>query len=418
MLYYCPVERYKSRYTWQLRKWMTRNWNRAGVNYTLIDNPQMLGKDATNIETGAVLDCFTRSRFAMRQIDQILDLIENGMITSYDVIYLEDFFHPGAEAIPYCCSLKGISPKVYAYWWAQSVDVFDFTRTMRDWMSWHEMSQLSWMDGIFVACPSMKKEIMRAYQGYFPNWLESKIHVVGLPFDSEEVLSRTPTWYQQYLRTGWDQGTNSTSQPRKNQVVFSSRWDKEKNPNFFCEVARLVIEKMPDAKFVVCTGAPELRSNDPGLKFAADNIYYFCPNNFSVKTDLTKEQYYHILSQSKVQFNCADQDWVSFTLLEASVCGCYPIYPNFRSFPETLGGREGQNYLYTHKNINEAVSAVLWALREPQELWSPGPIQARSWIHRRFDLTWARMLLIMGVVHQDMKGTLMNTLDPFNNGAW
>ncbi len=51
---------------------------------------------------------------------------------------------------------------------------------------------------------------------------------------------------------------------------------------------------------------------------------------------MTKQNYYQILDESKVQFNCADQDWVSFTLLEAVTFGCHPVYPDFRSFPEVF----------------------------------------------------------------------------------
>jgi hypothetical protein len=52
---------------------------------------------------------------------------------------------------------------------------------------------------------------------------------------------------------------------------------------------------------------------------------------------LTKAEYYTILASTQIQLNTSQQDWISFTLLEALTCGCKPLYPNHRSFPDTLG---------------------------------------------------------------------------------
>lgn len=415
-LYYCPLEPYKARYTEQLSGWMMKRWTQAGVDVAVIP-PRAREEQSRLIDTGVVLDCFSRSSWALEQIDWIVGLIGSGKITSEDTIYLEDFFHPGAEAIPYCCHLKGIKPKVYAYWWAQSVDEFDFSHAMKDWMKWYELMGLEWLDGVFVACPSMKEKIVDAYDefgvpstvpGLHP--LRDKIHVVGLPFDSEEVLSRTGIYQT------WVGGVKTVGMaPRKNQVVFSSRWDKEKNPDFFCKVAEEVIfRNSPDVKFIVCTGHDQLKSNDPGFIGIAAYMLRRYPHSFDIRLGLSKEEYYQILCESKVQFNCADQDWVSFTLLEASVCGCYPLYPRFRSFPETLDGRTNQNYLYTHKNVNSAVAAIETMLRSTHDYWSAEAIKQRSWIHTRFDVTWARMLNAMGL--RDM-GTFTDPFAP-NKDNW
>lgn len=400
MLYYCALEPYKERYTFQLSQWMMHKWHHMKVDFRLMA-PEI---NATQIETGQVLDCFRRSRWSFMQVDGIVDGIRQGKITSDDTIYLEDLFTPGAEAIPYCCHLASVKPKVYAYWWAQSVDEFDFTAPMRQWMEFYELMMLNWLDGIFVACPSMKKRIVSGEMLVVDS---NKIHVVGLPFDSGEVIGRLPG------------NPKHNYNYRKNQVVFSSRWDKEKNPDFFCKVAESVLraKQAPhDTTFVVCTGSKTLRSNDPSLVKAANRMRAYFPTQFVVCENLSKQEYYRILCESKVQFNCADQDWVSFTLLEAAVCGCYPIYPRFRSFPETLDGVPGQNYLYTHKNLNSATAAIESILNR-DDLWSSDKIKSRDWIYKRFDYTTLRMAKIMGL-GLDLNCVVEGSYNPFDNAKW
>jgi hypothetical protein len=151
MLYYLPLEPYEQRYTMQLSAkdtgWMERNWKKAEVNYIRIEgkhNPDV-------IETGVVLDAVGRSRWAMSQISNLLIQARAGNIKDSDVIYFEDFWHPGIEALPYYFQQRGIRPRMYAYCWAQSVDMFDFTYPMRHWMRHFEKGISEIQDGIFVA---------------------------------------------------------------------------------------------------------------------------------------------------------------------------------------------------------------------------------------------------------------------------
>ncbi|NDD50554.1 MAG: serine/threonine protein phosphatase, partial [Flavobacteriia bacterium] len=46
--------------------------------------------------------------------------------------------------------------------------------------------------------------------------------------------------------------------------------------------------------------------------------------------NLQKNQYYAILNNSRVLFNCALQDWVSNTVSEADACGANVLYPAYR----------------------------------------------------------------------------------------
>jgi len=183
---------------------------------------------------------------------------------------------------------------------------------------------------------------------------------------------------------------------KRNKVVFSSRWDTEKDPRFFLSVMRMVIHKIPNAEFVICTGADKIRSNNPSLLEDLNVCLNLHPKNLFLLEGLTKEQYYDELVTSKIQFNCANQDWVSFTLLEASVAGCYPIYPNFRSFPEALDNR--QEFMYKKDDIDSAANLICEILTTTEPHWDHRAISwRRKMIHMRYNDTWRRILDVMGI---------------------
>lgn len=392
MLYYCPIEQYPERYTWQLRQWMVKAFDKANVPYQVI-TANDFGREDMSIKTGQVLDAGRRVNNAVYQIRDLISLLEAGRIKDSDVIYLEDFFHPGVEGLLYALHLHNVRPRIYAYLWAQSVDKFDFTYAMRPWMRHYERMMGSALDGIFVACPSLA-DLVKEY-GLLS---QAGCHVVGLPFDSEQVMSLMPGYHKRHL-------VGHRRADRLNQVIYSSRWDKEKCPDFFLKVVDEVLAIDQTVKFVVCTSAPELRSNDSRLLGLLNQYLQKYPNNLSLRQGLTKEDYYAELAKSKVQFNCADQDWVSFTLLEASVAGCWPVYPYFRSFPESF--KDHNEFMYVKDNVKDAAWRTVHVMHPADllptedDLFSTEAIKARSWIHSRFDTTWLRMLNVMMPDHVD-----------------
>lgn len=394
MLWYIPLEGYKERYTmqWSAPKtgWLERNWIRAGVDYVRIDpafGKADIEREPNTIKVGSVVDGVGRSKFCFNQIAMLLSLAERGKIKDSDVIFLDDFWTPGFEALPYAFHLLGIRPRIYAFLHAQTVDEFDFTHPMRSWMRPIETGMAGAMGGIFVCCPTLKDLVV--FGGLAPR---EKVHVTGHPFSSEEVMERMPSSYRKFLLS---LPTDEPQYVRQDKVIWSSRWDTEKNPEFFLQVAKRVIESRSTVKFVICTSAEKIRSNDSRNLEALREAMTSYPKNIILREGLTKEQYYQELTESKVQFNSADQDFVAITLLEASVAGCYPIYPYFRSFPETFQFKPG--FMYERLNVDQAADMIL-DITSHQDLWTWEQIQSRAWIHSRFDTAWLRQLLKMSVV--------------------
>lgn len=397
-LFYVPLEGYKERYTlqWSAPRtgWLERNWIKHQVHYERIEGDQIAPRQ---IKSGCVLDAVGRSTWCFDQIKKLLHYAENGMLTSEDVILFDDFWTPGLEALPYAFHLLmgARQPKMYAFLHAQSIDEYDFTHPMRDWMRPIEKGFGRFLDGIFVCCPTLRDLVVGAEIAP-----KHKVEITGHPFSSEEV------WERMCKAGGFQY-------PRRNNVVWSSRWDHEKNPGFFLQVAQQVIKTRPDITFTICTGAKNIRSNNVLLVPHLKNCCETFPQNIFLKENLTKEEYYKELLESKIQFNCASQDFVAITLLEASVAGCYPIYPAFRSFPETF--LYDRFYMYEHLNCDAAVAKIINVMNYDNTTWETESILNRAWIHERFDSAWLRMLWKMKIPASGVSQELIEAAgkDPF-----
>lgn len=384
MLYYMPLEAYKARYTmqWSAPKtgWLERRWRDASVSYKRIEGRDEALENRGEIKVGSVVDGVGRSIYAMAQIKELLLLAEQGQVSSSDVIYFDDFWHPGMEALRYAFDLMGIRPRMFAFLHAQSVDEFDFTYPMRHWMRHYERGNAAILDGIFVCGPCLQELVARG--GIAPI---EKVIVTGHPYASDEVVERMFKDSEGQWSPPWDE-------IRENKVVFTSRFDAEKNPHFFLDIVEHFAINNEDVRFVLCTGGKQIKSTDPSAIERLHSMLKSYPEHLELKENLEKEEYYRELCTAKVQLNTADQDFVAITLLEASTAGTYPIYPYFRSFPETFEYRPG--FMYQRLNLEDAVQMIRDVVYR-DDLWDKTSILDRQWIHKRFDNSWERMLKAM-----------------------
>jgi glycosyltransferase involved in cell wall biosynthesis len=298
------------------------------------------GKETTeDIKVGAVLDAAGRSIYSLSQAAAFTEMIAAGKVRNGDVLYFQDFWTPGIEAIYYTLDLYNIKVRVYAMVHAQSVDPHDFTYYMRSWMRGIELGYAARMTGLFVASSVHAQQLSNAGVD------RRKIHVVGLPFSTE--------------------GHPSFEGTRYNRVVYTSRVDKEKQPEFMCRVAKKFLEKHPNWEWWVTTSSDTLRSynNTEGI-YQIAALAATMPR-FHVRTGLTKRMYYDILAHSKIQFNCSLQDYVSWTLIEAAFYGCTPVYPNYNSFPECLKGHRLYDCFGAAMCEGSALKALTEAVKSP-----------------------------------------------------
>ena len=365
-LYYLPLEPYIERYTWFMSSkegWAEQHFKKHGVNFVRIE-----GNPLTNqINSGKVLDANGRSYYALTQTAALIEKINSGEVKDGDVIYVEDFWHPGIEALFYIRGLTGINFKIGTFLHAQSVDNSDFCYKMRHWMRGIEQGYGHQYDFIFVTSAILRQLCLDAGIGR-----EDNIFNVGLPYNSIRLL-------EQLNDIGFE------PQQKERYVIFSSRFDSEKNPMFFLQLVR----ECPDIQFVLVNPRKDKITNDPGICEELEKTLQEC-DNLKVISTKNKLDYYNALSKAKVQFNCANQDWVSWTLLEAVTFKCNPLYPIWKDFPVELNNN--QKYLYGYLDI-EAAKAKLYNLIDKE--FDSAEL---DYIVEKHDNSWPTYLKIMGLI--------------------
>lgn len=340
-LFYLGLESYESRYTLQLQEWTERVFKKRDVSYEVIYGKEINKSNAINV--GSVLDAHNRCYYSLTQVANLVELMQAGKVTNEDIIFVEDMFTPGLESLPYIMDQveERYRPQVWTRAFAQSVDPDDFINRegMLPWMRHYEKMLDNFLTGLVVA--------NEEFVAYFRTaGFKCPIYVVGLPFGKEEVQERVPE--------------RKPLQERKVRVAFSARWDDEKQPNFFMDIAKEMYKTNPEIEFAVFTGQPELSSNNSGLVNRALNLVEDDSVNFKIYSGLKKNEYYELLADTQILFNCALQDWVSNTVSEADSLGVITIYPAYRSFPEVFANNP--NHLYIPWSEEDAIKKIQAAL--------------------------------------------------------
>jgi hypothetical protein len=323
------LESYEARYTLQLTEWNRRVFDRRGLDVvyvpgTTIDNSQ-------SISVGQVLDAHGRSYFSMSQMMNLVQMMKNGLVTSEDVIYFEDMFQPGIESLPYIMDQipHNMRPRVFVRCLAQAIDPDDFVHVwgMAPWMSTYEHMVNHFVSGVLATNEEMVAHMRIA------GWTAPIYNISGLAFGKEEVLERVGHKIKPFEK-------------RAMRVGFAARWDQEKQPGWFMDMIEEYQSRPPSAKhevrFAIFSGGP-LRSNNPEYVTRARAMA--AAGKLDIHENLTKNQYYELLNDTRVLFNCALQDWVSNTVSEADTLGCNVLYPAYRSFPETFANDHERMYV-------------------------------------------------------------------------
>jgi len=318
------LEPYVGRYTLQLQDWNEAVFKRRGINYVVVPGATIDNTQA--ISVGQVLDAHGRAYFSMSQMMNLVQMMRAGKVNGEDVIYFEDMFAPGIESLPYIMDQIPADqrPKVFVRCLAQSIDPDDFVHVwgMSKWMGLYEK-----MVGEFATVLATNEEMVAHMR--IAGWEAPIYNISGLAFGKDEVLSRVDNKIKPFGE-------------RPFRVVFAARFDQEKQPDFFMDLIERVNAKSPNIEFAVLSGGP-LRSNDQKY---LDRAYKMeAEGKLKIYKDLQKNEYYDIVNDSRVLFNCALQDWVSNTVSEADALGCNVLYPAYRSFPETFANDHERMYV-------------------------------------------------------------------------
>lgn len=337
-LFYMGLESYSSRYTYQLEEWSRRVFERRNIDYVIVPGDTI--DDSKSIVVGQVLDAHGRSYFSMSQMMNLVQMMRNGEITGEDVIFFEDMFQPGIESLPYIINQipENLRPKIFVRCLAQSIDPDDFVHVwdMQKWMSLYEAMVNEFATGILASNEEMVAHMKIA------GWKAPIYNISGLAFGKSEVQERV--------------NSINTWNNRPNRVVFSSRWDQEKQPDFFMDIVETVTENN-NIEFAVVQGG-KLRSNNQKYVERARELE--SKGKLKIFENLAKNEYYKILNNSRVLINTAVQDWTSNTVSEADALGCNVLFPAYRSFPEIFANDHTRMYIPWNKEdaINKLMNLI------------------------------------------------------------
>ena len=327
-LWYMGLEPYKARYTLQLQDWNEAVFRRRGINYEIVTGETLSNDQA--IVTGQVLDAHGRTYFGMSQLMNLVKKMKAGEVTNEDVVYFEDMFQPGIESLPYILNQvpDNLRPRIFVRCLAQSIDPDDFVHVwgMCKWMGLYEKMVDSFVDAVLASNEEMVMHMKIA------GWEAPVYNISGLAFGKEEVRSRVP-------------GELKPFDQRAMRVGFAARWDQEKQPDFYMDLIEEWNHQYGDSipvEFCIFSGA-KLKSNNDSYMARTRDLQQ--RGLLTIYEDLDKNDYYALLNDSRVLFNCALQDWVSNTVSEADTLGCNVLYPAYRSFPETFANDATRLYI-------------------------------------------------------------------------
>jgi hypothetical protein len=344
------LESYEARYTLQLTEWNRRVFDARGLDVVYV--PGLTLDNSQKIVVGQVLDAHGRSYFGMSQMMNLVRLMQQGEVTAQDVIYFEDMFQPGFESLGYIINQvpQEMRPRIFVRCLAQAIDPDDFVHVwgMGKWMMDYErmVNDIVTISGGAVLATN---EEMVAHMR-IAGWTAPIYNISGLAFGKEEVLERI--------------GGVSNIKPfedRPSRVGFAARFDQEKQPGFFMDLIDMFHDQYPVVvEFCIYSGG-ELRSNNPEYVTRARAME--AAGKLKIYDNISKNEYYAHLNNTRVLFNCALQDWVSNTVSEADTLGCNVLYPAYRSFPETFAN--DPNRLYIPWSIDDAYHKMQNLLQDP-----------------------------------------------------
>jgi hypothetical protein len=261
-------------------------------------------------------------------------------------------FQPGFESLGYIINQipENLRPRIFVRCLAQSIDPDDFVHVwgLQKWMSDYERMVNEIVTISKGAVLASNEEMVMHMK--VAGWTAPIYNISGLAFGKEEVRERVNNQIKPFKE-------------RSFRVGFAARWDQEKQPDFYMDLIERwnqTVVHRPNIEFAVFSGS-KLRSNNESYMSRTREMQE--RGLLTVYEDLDKNDYYNLLNDTRVLFNCALQDWVSNTVSEADSLGCNVLYPAYRSFPETFANDHTR--LYTPWSIDDAISRLITLLQAP-----------------------------------------------------
>ena len=324
-LWHVPIQPLESRYTKQWLRWFESKFKEYNIDYkTILGDPLV-----STIMKGTFLDVNGSNYYRFSQLQKIAVLFYEGKIKDGDIFFFADIEFPGhVEAVRHMAQLQGIGVKIYGFMHAASCTTEDFVSPLAPWQKYFELGWIKVCDGVFVGSKYFKdKFVKERIERYAPKEdveeLTTKIYSVGNPWNTEEVRQMIKPLPE-----------------KENIVIFPHRWEYERRPNIFVDMAYMLKGKFPEWRFIVTTSKPIINSTKIWLnclleKAKKDGV-------IEVYENLSKREYYEILAKSKLMVSTSIEENWGYTVTESATFDTHVLCPNNFSYKEYLP----QKYLY------------------------------------------------------------------------
>jgi hypothetical protein len=299
MIIYLPLESIDMRYTTHLDRDIREYLEIYHKNnYIILEPLQGDGK----INSGSFLDAGLTIMSKSKQIQDLASLYKKNMINDDDIVFTTDLWFTGIEAIAYLNYFYKKNIKLKGIIHAGSFTDTDFVRDMERWAKNFEDCVFDIANEIFVASKFIQEDIIKKRMVD-----ANKIIVSGLPLDFKNM----------------NKYKNNLS--KENIIVFNGRNVDEKQPWLF----------------------EQLKNELPNYTYVNTH-----------QLNLSKEDYYKLLSKSKVVVSFALQENFGYGIQEAVYLGCIPIVPNKLVYKEQF------DIKYRYNNFLECIKLVNLAMND------------------------------------------------------
>ena len=302
---YVPLEHIDGRYTVHMDRDIEAYFAENNIEYVKI----MPDVEPGPLPEGMFLNAAFTSKFKSLQLAEIASMYERGEVRDTDTFFFSDIWFPGIESLAYMNYFCKVSPRITGVIHAGSFTDTDFVRDLERWAKNFEDIVFDIADIIYCASEFIRDDILKKRM-VAPH----KLVVSGLPVDY----------------AGLDQYKDKTY--KDTNVIFNGRLCDEKQPYLFDELERLV----------------KLDERFTGVKFIKTQ-----------ELNLSKDEYYKLLAQSRVVVSYALQENFGFGIAEAAYMGCTPVLPNRLVYPELYD----EKYLFD--TFDQSVGMVKEAICNP-----------------------------------------------------
>jgi len=286
-LYLVDIEAVETRYTKQWQKFLPEQLSRHGFNVRVISS--VIPQVAT---PGAFLNFAGTNSYKSEQLLKISSLFTANEIKAGDYFLYTDAWNPTVIQLKYMSELLNIPIKIGGLWHAGSYDPNDFLGRLigdKPWVRSAEHSMFSCYDHNFFAT----KFHVEIFADCFGDQTADELM-------AENETVKIVGWPMEYLHNVLNR-FNRDYNKKKNKIIFPHRLAPEKQLEIFKDLAK----EIPEYEWYVAQ-----------------------------EKQLSKEDYYEHLWESKIVFSANLQETLGISMYEGALLGTFPLVPDRLSYTE------------------------------------------------------------------------------------